>query len=130
MRKSLFAVLLLTAMPAPAHHSFAAEYDADKFITLTGTVTKFDWTNPHSWLFIEAKDENGNVTPWAFEMSAPGPLVRRGWRRGELKEGDVVTIDGFRAKDGRNVANARMVTLPDGRKLFGGFGSTPRDPGK
>lgn len=128
MRKVLCALLLFAAMPAPAHHAFAAEYDANQFVTVTGTVTKFEWTNPHSWLYVESKDESGNITEWAFEMGAPGPLIRRGWRKGELKEGDHVTIDGFRSKDGRNVANAREVTLPDGRKLFGGFGQTPRTP--
>jgi Family of unknown function (DUF6152) len=122
--------LLFSTIPAPAHHAFAAEYDVNKLVTISGAVTKFEWVNPHAWLYVDSKDETGAITEWAFEMGAPGGLTSRGWRKGELKEGDQITIDGYRSKDGRNVANARMVTLPDGRKLFGGFQSTPRTPGK
>jgi len=122
----LAAVLLLTAMRASAHHSFAAEYDANKLVTVSGAVTRFSWTNPHALLYVAEPDESGKVTIWKFEMGSPNGLLHRGWRRGELKKGDPVTVDGYAAKDGSNLANARTVTLPDGRKLFGGFQSTPR----
>ena len=120
--------LVLTAPPGSAHHAFAAEYDAKKLIVVSGVVTAFEWTNPHVWLRVDGQDANGTAGKWDFEMGSPGGLLRRGWKRADLKEGDAVTVDGYAAKDGRNVANARMVTLPDGRKLFGGFGSTPGNP--
>src|SRR5258705_13458234 len=116
--------LLFAAIPIPAHHAFAAEYDENKRVTISGTVTRFEWTNPHAWMYVAGKDESHKVTSWSFEMGSPNGLLHRGWRRLELKKGDKVTVDGYRAKDGRNVANARTVTLPDGRKLFGGFQTT------
>jgi len=125
-----FTALLFAMTAASAHHAFASEYDVNKLVTVSGRVTAFKWTNPHAWLYVEAKDQNGEVTSWGFEMGSPGGLTRRGWAKAELKEGDQVTVDGFAAKDGSNVANARTVTLPDGRKLFGGFHSTPGAPGK
>ena len=121
-------VLLFTAARASAHHAFAAEYDANKHVTFSGTVTRFEWVNPHVWLYVDGKDESGAAAHWSFEMGSPNGLIHRGWKRTELKEGDRVTVEGFGAKDGRNVANASMVTMPDGRKLFGGFQSTPRVP--
>jgi hypothetical protein len=124
------ALLLLTMMPASAHHAFAAEYDQNKLVTVSGTVTDFKWTNPHAWLYVDGTDQNGNVTSWRFEMGSPGGLLHRGWRKLELKKGDPVTVDGYAAKDGSNMANARIVTMPDGRKLFGGFKSTPGAPEK
>jgi Family of unknown function (DUF6152) len=124
------AVLLLTAMRISAHHAFAAEYDENKLVTVSGTVTGFKWTNPHGWLYVDQKDEGGKVTSWSFEMGSPGGLTRRGWKKTELKKGDPVTVDGYRAKDGSNTANARIVILPDGRKLFGGFQSTPGAPAR
>jgi hypothetical protein len=124
------AALLLIVMRVSAHHAFAAEYDENKLVTVSGTVTAFKWTNPHAWLYVDARDQNGEVTSWGFEMGSPGGLTRRGWTKTELKEGDQVTLDGYAAKDGRNVANARTVTLPDGRKLFGGFQSTPGAPAR
>src|ERR1700733_13100929 len=114
------AALLLPTMRISAHLAFAAEYDENKRVTVSGTVTRFKWTNPHAWLYVDGVDESGNVTSWSFEMGSPGGLVRRGWRRTELKKGDQVTVEGYGAKDSRNVANASTVTLPDGRKLFGG----------
>jgi hypothetical protein len=122
--------LVLGTLPASAHHAFAAEYDQNKLVTVSGTVTAFKWTNPHAWLEVDRKDEDGNVTGWSFEMGSPSGLARRGWKKEELKAGDQVTVDGYAAKDGGNVANARTVTLPDGRKLFGGFQSTPGAPPK
>ena len=131
MSKILFCaalVLLVAAIRASAHHAFAAEYDENKLVTVDGTVTKFEWTNPHAWLYVDTKDPSGQVSRWSFEMGSPNGLLHRGWKKNELKDGDQVTVDGYAAKDGRNVANARIVTLPDGRKLFGGFQSTPRGP--
>ena len=110
--------LLFQVTPAWAHHAFAAEFDAKSGIKASGTVTKVEWTNPHVWLYVDVKDDSGKVTNWSFELGSPNGLVRRGWRRTSLKEGDQVTIEGFRAKDGSNVANAHTVTLPDGRSVF------------
>ena len=117
-------------MRISAHHSFASEYDENKRVTVSGIVTRFKWTNPHAWLYVDENDESGKVTSWSFEMGSPGGLVHRGWRKMELKKGDQVTVDGYAAKDGRNVANVRTVTMPDGRKLFGGFQTTPGAPVK
>jgi hypothetical protein len=133
MSKSLFvavAALLITAMRISAHHAFAAEYDENKRVTVSGTVTSFEWTNPHAWLYVDEKDGSGKVTVWSFEMGSPGGLSRRGWVKTALKPGDHVTVEGFGAKDGSNRANAGAVTLPDGGKLFGGFQTTPGAPAK
>ncbi len=124
------AVLLFTAIPTSAHHAFAAEYDANKLVTVSGIVTTFEWTNPHALLYIDGKDAEGKAGSWKFEMASPGGLENRGWKRTDLKNGDQITVDGYAAKDGRNMANVRMVTLADGRKLFGGFRSTPGNPFK
>jgi len=117
-------------MTISAHHAFTAEYDENKRVTVSGTVTKFEWTNPHAWLYVDGKDESPKAANWGFEMGSPNGLLHRGWRRTELKRGDQVTVEGYRAKDGSNVANARTIALPDGRKLFGGFQSTPGAPAK
>ena len=122
---ALAVALLLTAIQTSAHHAFAAEYDENKLVTVSGTVTEFEWINPHAWLYIDGKDANGTPGNWSFEMGAPGGLASRGWKKGDLKKGDQVTVDGYAAKDRSNVANARTVILPNGRKLFGGFQSTP-----
>jgi hypothetical protein len=122
--------LFLTAARGSAHHAFAAEYDEKKRVVVSGTVAAFEWTNPHAWLYVDGKDADGTFDKWGFEMGSPGGLQRRGWKPTELKKGDLVTVEGYAAEDGRNVANARMVTLPDGRKLFGGFQSTPGNPFK
>jgi Family of unknown function (DUF6152) len=118
--------MLLTVARIPAHHAFASEYDENRLVTVSGIVTGFTWTNPHAWLYVNGKDESGKIANWSFEMGSPNGLIHRGWRKAELRPGDQITIDGYRAKDGKNVANARNVTMPDGRKLFGGFKSTPR----
>src|SRR5579862_6568523 len=101
--------LMLSTIRISAHHSFAAEYDENKRVTVSGTVTSFDWANPHAWLYVDAKDANGKVTNWGFEMGSPGGLIHRGWTRTALKKGDHVTVDGYGAKDGSNRANARTV---------------------
>jgi hypothetical protein len=114
------AGILASALPVFAHHSFAAEYDAGKPVELKGVVTKMEWTNPHARFYLDVKDANGNVTNWNFELASPNVLSRNGWTRHSLKEGDVITVQGARAKDGSFLANARSVTLADGKKVFAG----------
>jgi hypothetical protein len=114
-----FGIVLIPAA-AVAHHSFAAEFDREKTITLTGSVTVFEWSNPHARFYLNVKDQGGNVINWEFELGSPNGLMRRGWTRNSLKPGDVVTVNGFLAKDGSHLANARSVVLSDGRKVFAG----------
>lgn len=111
--------LLLAVRPVVAHHAFAAEFDADKPVTLTGTVTKIEWTNPHTWFYIDVKDQAGKVTNWGLEMGSPNGLMRNGWTRNSMKIGHEVTVEGSRARDGSNHANARAVILKStGQRLF------------
>src|SRR5262245_9565322 len=121
MKIRVLAVLLgliavTSAIPLSAHHSFASEFDATKPINLTGVVTKVEWMNPHTYFYIEVKEETGKVTNWACEMGSPNGLTRQGWTRNTLQIGMVVTMSGTRAKDGSSKANARDV-LVDGKKL-------------
>jgi hypothetical protein len=119
---TLFAAaftLLALAVPVLAHHSFAAEFDAQKPVTLTGTVTKVEWMNPHVWFYVDVKDEAGKVANWGFELGSPNGLMRSGWTRKSMNLGDLVTVEGSRAKDGSYHVNARSVTLAaSGKKLF------------
>jgi hypothetical protein len=112
--------LVFGTLPLLAHHSFEAEYDFNKPLKLTGTVTKVEWMNPHARFYVDVTDENGKVTNWNFELGPIVILVRQGWRKDSLKPGDQVTVEGFQAKDGNALGNARKVTLPDGRRVFGG----------
>src|SRR5579863_1401144 len=112
--------LLLLSIPAMAHHSFSAEYDAKKAVTLKGVVTKVDWMNPHVYFYIDVEDDAGKVANWALEMGPPNGLQRAGWTRNTMKIGDEVVVEGTLAKDGSNQANARSVTLAStGKKLVG-----------
>jgi len=116
-----FAIaIMLAPMAALAHHSFDAEFDRNKPVTLKGSVTRVDWGNPHIWVFIDVKDAAGKVENWGVEGGAPNALFRNGWRKDSLKVGDVVTVEGFRGRDGSNRANANRVTMPDGRRVFAG----------
>ena len=113
------AGLFLVGKPAVAHHAFSAEFDANKPVTLTGTVTKVEWTNPHAWFYMDVADPSGKVTNWAFELGGPNTLIRAGWTRNSMKVGETVTVEGSRAKDGSPVANAQTVTLKStGKRLF------------
>ena len=114
------AALLLccAAQPAAAHHSFAAEFDAAQPVTLRGTITKMEWINPHSWLHIDVKNDDGTTTPWMIEGATPNTLLRRGFTRDAVKAGTEITIVGYRAKNGANRANGRDLILPDGSRLF------------
>ena len=114
------AVSIGAAAPLLAHHSFAAEFDASQALRVTGALTKIEWTNPHSYFYIDVKDESGNVVRWSCEAGSPGALSRRGFKRGDIKLGDTIIVDGYRAKDGSRLMDARRVTLPDGRIVSGG----------
>jgi hypothetical protein len=121
--------LLVSVTPLLAHHSFEAEYDFNKTATVTGTVTKMEWMNPHAHFYVDAKDASGNVTHWNFELGAIPVLLKQGWRKDSLKTGDTVTVQGYLAKDGtKGMANARKVTLPDGRSVFGGSSAGNQAP--
>jgi hypothetical protein len=111
---------LLTALPALPHHSIAAEFDSTKPVTVTGTVTKIEWMNPHAWLYLDVQSAAGEIEKWQFEFGAPSELVRRGWRRTDLKEGQHVTVQAILARKGGNTANARAILLPSGKRVFSG----------
>ena len=117
---SLAGFVMAAALPLVAHHSVAAEFDANKRVTVKGTVTKLEWMNPHIWVYIDAKDEQGNVVKWQCEGGPPNSLTRAGWTRTALKIGDEVTIEGLLAKTRDNTCNSQRVTLPDGKLVFSG----------
>jgi hypothetical protein len=116
----------LAITPALAHHSFGAEYDSEKQVTLTGVVTKFEWTNPHARFYVDVKDEKGAVINWNLELASPNSLVHQGWKRTSLKVGDLVTVNAWLARDGSQLANAKSVILADGTKV----GAASDDGGK
>jgi len=121
MKLVLAGLALMTAFPVLAHHSFGAEYDANKPISITGVVTKVEWTNPHSHFYLEVKEKDGKVTTWKMEGFPPNVLYRTGWKKDvTMKAGDTITVTGWRARDGGDWGHSREITLPDGKKLFFG----------
>jgi hypothetical protein len=129
--RAAFSVLvgvasIFAAAGAAAHHAFAAEFDINRPVKLTGTVTKIEWTNPHAWVFMDAKDEQGNVESWAVELVGINDLLRLGWGRDRVKTGDVVNVDGFGARNGTNTANAVSVRLANGELVW----ASQRPPGE
>lgn len=126
---SLLAIAsaFLLAIPAHAHHAFAAEYDANQRITIKGTLTSFEWVNPHAWLHVDVKGPDGKVVNWAVEFGGPNALYRRGFRKEDFPAGVELVVDGYRAKNGTPTLNGRSVKLPDGRNFLGG-GSAPDAP--
>jgi len=132
MRKTLACVLVagvlsLAAEPVWAHHAFAAEFDSSKPIKLKGTVTMMEWINPHAWIHIDVKGEDGKVSPWMIEAAAPNSLLRRGFTKNSLLIGTEIVVEGYQAKDEAKRANGSIITFADGRKLF--IGASAGDPG-
>ena len=128
----LAAMLLCAAAPVWAHHAFAAEFDANKQVTLKGTIAKMDWINPHAWLHIDVKDTDGAVTRWMIELGPPNSLLKRGWNKQSVPVGADVVVVGYLSKDGAKRANGRDITFADGKQLFAGSSGTgaPYENGK
>ena len=125
--------LLLAAVPVWAHHAFDAEFDAKKPVKFRGTVTKMEWINPHAWIHIDVKGDDGKVVNWMIEAAAPNALLRRGWTKTSLLAGTEILVEGFQAKNGTNRANGSLITFTDGKKLFvgsSGDGAPPNSPEK
>jgi len=125
----VIAVALAAALPLAAHHAFAAEFDVNQPVKVRGTITKVEWVNPHAWLYVDVKGDDGKVVNWHFELGPPNALVRLGWKKDSIPAGLEVQITGFRAKSGEAVGNGRSIILPDGKELFSG-GSGPGSEGK
>ncbi|HEY1239566.1 MAG TPA: DUF6152 family protein [Bryobacteraceae bacterium] len=125
---AVVVVTLAAAVPLIAHHAFAAEFDVNQPVKVRGTITKLEWVNPHAWLYVDVKGDDGKVVNWHFELGPPNALVRLGWKKDSIPAGLEVTISGFRAKSGEAVANGRSIILPDGKELFSG-GSGPGSEG-
>ena len=119
---------LAAAAPVRAHHSFAAEFDRERTITVTGTMQRLEWTNPHARIYVQGKDETGKEQLWDFELGPPNGLMRNGWRRDSLKQGHQITVSGFRSKTSDRIANARTVKLADGRQVFAGSSFETGEP--
>jgi len=119
------AVLLTLPLPASAHHAFAAVFDGDEAIEITGTVSKLEWMNPHTWFYVDVKGDDGTVATWALEMGSPNGLIRRGWSRKTLQVGQEVKINGYRARDGTDKASVKTVVFADGRALSGASSKGP-----
>jgi len=120
--------LWLAVTPVSAHHAFTAEFDANQPVTMRGLVTKIEWINPHSWLYVDVKGPDGQVVNWRFELGAPNALFRRGWRKDSIPLGIEVEVTGFRGKSGRPIANGRTIKFADGRELFAGSSGTGAPP--
>jgi hypothetical protein len=124
--RSIWSVLAVAsscvalAAPVIAHHSFAAEFDGDKPVTLKGAVTKVEWRNPHIWVYLDVKEAGGKITPWQCEGGAPNALTRQGWSRDTLKLGEEINIEGYKARNGSNTCNARTWKLSNGKTVFSG----------
>jgi hypothetical protein len=115
----VFLVLFAAVSPAVAHHSFAAGFDVNKTVEVSGAVTEVEWMNPHAWIHLDVKNEAGDIEKWSFELGSPNGLIRRGWTRGTIRPGDVISVSGYRARDGSQRANVVAVTLASGQRLDG-----------